>query len=57
MKNLMEFFKTSLLGGLFVLLPLLLLYLLLAELLELVVALATPIAEFCRAHPEIETEI
>lgn len=45
MKNLMEFFKTSLLGGLFVLLPLVLFYLLLAELLELVVVLATPIAD------------
>ena len=33
------------LGGLFVLLPLILFYLLLAEMLELVVALATPIAD------------
>jgi uncharacterized membrane protein len=45
MKSRLEFFKTSLLGGLFVLLPLVLFYLLLAELLELVVALATPIAD------------
>ena len=45
MKQLLEFLKTSIGGGLFVLLPLLLLYLLLAELLELVVALATPIAD------------
>jgi uncharacterized membrane protein len=37
--------KTTLAGGLFVLLPLVLLYLLLSEMLELVVALATPIAE------------
>ncbi len=45
MKNFMEFLKTSIVGGVLVLLPLLLLYLLLAELLELVVALATPIAD------------
>lgn len=45
MKNFVLFFKTSLLGGLFVLLPLVLFYLLLAELLELVVTLATPIAD------------
>jgi len=45
MKNLLEFFKTSLVGGLFVLLPLVLFYLLLSEMLELVVALATPIAD------------
>lgn len=45
MKNIAEFIKTSLVGGLFVVLPLLLFYLLLAELLELVVALATPIAD------------
>ena len=45
MKRLMQFFKTSLIGGLFVLLPLVLFYLLLAELLEVVVLLATPIAD------------
>ena len=45
MKQLTEFFKTVILGGLFVLLPLLLLYLLLDEMFELVVALATPIAD------------
>jgi uncharacterized membrane protein len=45
MKSIVEFLKTSLIGGLFVLLPLLLLYLLLAEMLQLVVALATPIAD------------
>ena len=45
MKTLLEFIKTSLLGGLFVLLPLVLFYLLLSELLQLVVALATPIAD------------
>jgi len=45
MKSILEFLKTSLLGGLFVLLPLLLFYLLFTELLQLVVALATPIAD------------
>jgi uncharacterized membrane protein len=45
MKRVSEFLKTTALGGLFVLLPVLLLYLLLAEVLELVVALATPIAD------------
>ena len=45
MKNIVEFLKTSLIGGLFVLLPLILFYLLLAELLQVVVALATPIAD------------
>ncbi|MBW1819980.1 MAG: hypothetical protein JRJ60_22805, partial [Deltaproteobacteria bacterium] len=45
MKNIVEFLKTSTVGGVLVLLPLLLLYMLLAELLELVVALATPIAD------------
>lgn len=45
MKTLSEFIKTSILGGLFVLLPLVLFYLLLSELLQVVVALATPIAD------------
>ena len=45
MRQLVEFLKTTALGGLFVLLPLILFYLLLAEMLELVVALATPIAD------------
>lgn len=45
MKGLSEFLKTTASGGMFVLLPVLLLYLLLAEALELVVALATPITE------------
>lgn len=45
MKSIVEFLKTSLVGGLFVLLPLLLFYLLLSELLQLVVLLATPIAD------------
>jgi uncharacterized membrane protein len=45
MKQLMAFLKTTAMGGLFVLLPILLLYLLLAEALGLIVALATPIAD------------
>jgi uncharacterized membrane protein len=45
MKQLLEFLKTTAMGGLFVLLPILLLYLLLSEALDLIVALATPIAD------------
>jgi uncharacterized membrane protein len=43
--RILEFLKTCALGGLFVLLPLLLLWVLLDEALGLVVALATPIAD------------
>jgi uncharacterized membrane protein len=46
MKQPIEFLKTTALGGLFVLLPVLLLYLLLAEALGLIVVLAEPIADF-----------
>ena len=45
MRALLGFLKTTALGGLFVLLPLLLLYLVLSEALDLVVAIATPIAD------------
>jgi uncharacterized membrane protein len=45
MKRMADFLKTTVIGGLFVLLPVLLLYILLAEALQLVVALATPIAD------------
>ena len=45
MKQLTEFLKTTAMGGLFVLLPMLLFYMLLSEMLQLVVALATPIAD------------
>jgi uncharacterized membrane protein len=45
MKQLLGFFKTTAMGGLFVLLPVLLLYLLLSEALDMIVALATPIAD------------
>jgi uncharacterized membrane protein len=44
-KKIGEFFKTTLLGGLFVILPLLLLYLLVSEVVDLIVVLATPIAD------------
>jgi uncharacterized membrane protein len=45
MKKILEFLKTSAIGGLFILLPVLLLYLLLKEIFDLVVELATPIAD------------
>jgi uncharacterized membrane protein len=45
MKSITEFLKTCLLGGLFVLLPLLLFYLLFSGVMGIVVALATPIAD------------
>ena len=45
MKTIIEFLKTCLVGGLFVLLPLLLFYLLFSELMDIIVALATPIAD------------
>ncbi len=45
MKQFVDFLKTTVIGGLFVLLPVLLLYMLLAEALQMVVALATPIAD------------
>jgi uncharacterized membrane protein len=45
MKTLTGFLRATAGGGFFVLLPVMLLYLVLAEMLELVVALATPIAD------------
>ena len=42
MKRIGDFLKATVIGGLFVLLPVVLLYLILAELLELAVILATP---------------
>ncbi|MFC1827104.1 hypothetical protein ACFLZQ_04150 [Thermodesulfobacteriota bacterium] len=45
MKNITEFLKTTILGGLFVLLPVILVYLALSEVLDLIVAMATPIAD------------
>lgn len=44
MKQITQFLKTSAMGGLLVLLPLLLLYLVISELVKIVVVLATPIA-------------
>ncbi|MGB5177301.1 MAG: hypothetical protein WBP44_01090 [Gammaproteobacteria bacterium] len=45
MKTLLEFLKSTLMGGFFILLPLLLFGLLLGEILEAIIGLATPIAE------------
>lgn len=45
MKTLLEFLKSTLIGGFFILLPLLLFSLLLGEVLEAVIGLATPIAD------------
>ena len=44
MRKIMSFIKTTALGGILVLLPLLLFYLMFVEILQLVVVLATPIA-------------
>jgi uncharacterized membrane protein len=45
MKNLVEFFKTATAGGLFILLPIMLFYLIFSEIMEMAVVLATPIAD------------
>lgn len=45
MKRLMEFLKTTLIGGFFILLPLLLLELMIVEIFQLVVALSAPLAD------------
>ena len=45
MKQIGEFLKATILGGLFVLLPVVLIYLILAEVMQLAVTLATPIAD------------
>jgi len=45
MKNILEFLKTSLSGGILVLLPLVMFYLLMDEIIEILIALATPIAD------------
>jgi uncharacterized membrane protein len=56
MKNILNFFKTTILGGLFVLLPVILLYLALSEAVGMIVVMATPIADlFFPGHFE-ETE-
>ena len=45
MNKITEFVKTSLSGGFFVLMPLVMFYLLMDEMIELLIALATPIAD------------
>ncbi len=45
MNKITEFLKTSLSGGFFVLMPLVMFYLLMDEMIELLVALATPVAD------------
>jgi len=45
MKRIGEFLKATILGGLFVLLPVVLIYRILSEVMQLAVALATPIAD------------
>ena len=45
MKNTLEFLKTSLSGGILVLLPLVMFYLLMDEIIGILIALATPIAD------------
>ena len=45
MKNILNFLKTTILGGLFVLLPVILLYLALAEVMGVLVAMAIPFAD------------
>jgi uncharacterized membrane protein len=50
MKAVIEFLKTCLVGGLFGLLPLLLFFLLFSELMNVIVALATPIADLFPAE-------
>ena len=44
MKKILDFFKTTVVGGLFVLLPVILVYLGISEVLDVLVAMATPIA-------------
>ena len=45
MKKLLDFLKTTIVGGLFVLMPVILIYLALAETFEILVLIATPIAD------------
>jgi uncharacterized membrane protein len=45
MKRILDFFKTTIVGGLFVLLPVILVYLALSEVIGVLVAMATPIAD------------
>ena len=45
MKKIIDFLKTTIVGGLFVLLPIILLYLALGKVIEVLVAMATPFAD------------
>lgn len=54
MNHILNFLKTSLLGGLFILLPLLLLQLMLGEIFGLLVVLATPIADLLLSKEWVE---
>lgn len=54
MKHILNFLKTTFVGGLFILLPLLLLQLMLDEIFQLLVALATPIADLILSKEWVE---
>lgn len=56
MKKLLDFLKTTILGGLFVLLPVILIYLALAEVFDVLVLIATPIADLFFPGHFVETE-
>ena len=53
MKKLSAFVKTSIVGGALVLVPLLILYMLISELVELIIALVFPILELLPHLPGI----
>jgi len=59
MKNILDFIKTTIIGGLFVLLPVILLYLALSEAGEMLVVMASPIADlfFPGRFEDIESPI
>ncbi len=57
MKQLGLFLKTTTVGGLFVLLPVLLMYLLLAELMDVAIAVATPIADLLFSEAFRQTQL
>lgn len=56
MKMIVEFIRATLIGGFFIVLPLLLIYILLGETLEAVIGLATPIADLFPAGTFEDTE-
>jgi uncharacterized membrane protein len=60
MKGLFTFFKTTVLGGLLIVIPLVLVYLILAEAVDLLVAVVQPVAEMLPKdwiHTELEARI